>query len=164
MSYQNNIKNKIIGLDELQKTVFKWHLLSRKIAFTNGVFDLMHRGHVEYLMQAADCADELIIGLNSDASVRLLGKGESRPIQDENSRAIILASLTFVSAVILFNEETPASLIESISPDVLIKGGDYTINEIAGSSFVLKNGGEVKTIPLVDGYSTSAIEERIKNA
>ena len=164
MSYQSNLQNKVMGLDELLKSANKWRLLSRKIAFTNGVFDIMHRGHVEYLMQAADCADELIIGLNSDASVRLLGKGESRPIQDETSRAIILASLACVSAVILFNEETPASLIEKVAPDILIKGGDYSINEIAGSSFVMTNGGEVKTIPLVEGYSTSNIEERIKNA
>ena len=163
MSFQTNIQNKVTDLDTLLKSVSKWRLLSRKIAFTNGVFDLMHRGHVEYLMQAADCADELIIGLNSDASVRTLNKGENRPIQDENSRAIILASLSFVSAVVIFNEETPSKLIELISPDILIKGGDYQINEIAGSSFVLKNGGEVKTIPLVEGYSTSSIEQRIKN-
>ena len=164
MSYQSNIQNKIMGLDVLLRSTHQWRLLSRKIAFTNGVFDLMHRGHVEYLMQAADCGNELIIGLNSDASVRLLGKGENRPIQDEGSRAIILASLACVSAVILFDEETPASLIEIITPDILIKGGDYNINEIAGSSFLLANGGEVKTIPLVEGYSTSSIEERIKNA
>ena len=164
MSYQNNIKNKVMSLDDMLKCTYQWRLLSRKIAFTNGVFDIMHRGHVQYLMQTADCADELIVGLNSDVSARMLGKGDSRPIQDEQSRAIILASLAFVSAVVLFDEETPAALIEQIAPDVLIKGGDYQINEIAGSSFVLKNGGEVKTIPLVQGFSTTSIEERIKNS
>ena len=162
MSYQNNIQQKIVSLSDLLKKLSSWRLLSRKVAFTNGVFDLMHRGHVEYLMQAADCADELIIGLNSDSSVKMLNKGSSRPIQDQDSRAIILASLAFVSAVVVFDDETPASLIEAISPDVLIKGGDYSIEEIVGSSFVLSKGGEVKTIPLVEGHSTSSIEERIK--
>ncbi|MEQ8323645.1 MAG: adenylyltransferase/cytidyltransferase family protein [Vicingaceae bacterium] len=149
---------------EISQWIHRWRLSNRKIAFTNGVFDLLHRGHVEYLMAAADCADELIIGLNSDASVKMLNKGSSRPIQDEESRAIILASLAFVSAVVIFNEETPAKLIEFIRPDALIKGGDYQISEIAGADHVIAAGGEVKTIPLVKGYSTSSIESRIKGA
>jgi len=164
MSYQNYIPGKVMSLEDLFKSISRWRLLNRKVAFTNGVFDLLHRGHVEYLMRAADNAEELIIGLNSDVSVKTLNKGDKRPIQDEYSRAIVLASLSFVSAVILFSEKTPATLIEAISPDVLIKGGDYKIDEIAGSSFVLANGGKVKTIALVEGYSTSSIEDRIKNA
>ena len=164
MSYEISIPSKVMSLEDLQKSIPQWRLLNGKVAFTNGVFDLLHKGHVEYLIRAADSADKLIIGLNSDTSVRKLNKGDSRPIQDENSRAIILASLSFVSAVVLFTDETPAALIEAIAPDVLIKGGDYKIDEIAGSAFVLANGGEVKTIPLVEGHSTSSIEDRIKNS
>ena len=162
MSYSERIPGKILNIDDVLRAVHRWHLQNEKIVFTNGVFDLMHRGHVDYLMKAADKGSKLIIGLNSDSSVKLLNKGDSRPIQDQDSRALILASLAFVSAVIIFDEETPQKLIETIGPDVLVKGGDYAIEEIAGSSFVLNNGGEVLTIPLVEGYSTSAIEAKIK--
>ena len=164
MSYSENIPQKVMSLERLLQQVSLWKLLSQKIVFTNGVFDLMHRGHIEYLLKAADQGDHLIIGLNSDSSTKVLNKGANRPIQDEDSRALILASLLFVGVVTIFNEETPQKLIESIGPDVLVKGGDYKIEEIAGSDFVLKSGGNVLTIPIVEGYSTSQIEERIKNS
>lgn len=163
MSFIEEIPQKIKRNEQIQHFVHMSRMLSKKIVFTNGVFDLMHKGHVDYLMKAADLGNCLIIGLNSDESVKLLNKGSNRPIQDEESRAIILASLLFVNAVVIFNEETPANLIQAIAPDVLVKGGDYKIEDIAGSTYVLSNGGEVLTIPLLEGFSTSSIEERIKN-
>ena len=128
----------------------------RKIVFTNGCFDILHRGHIEYLSKASDLGDVLIIGLNTDASVKRI-KGEGRPVQDETSRALILASLRFVEAVILFDEDTPYDLISMIKPDVLVKGGDYTEETIVGADIVKAIGGEVVTIPLVEGYSTSGL-------
>jgi rfaE bifunctional protein nucleotidyltransferase chain/domain len=153
-----------MNVEELKRLAHVWIMQSRKVVFTNGVFDLMHKGHVDYLMKAADLGDRLVIGLNSDESVKLLNKGSNRPIQDEDSRALILASMSFVRAVVIFDEETPANLIEALSPNVLVKGGDYKIEDIAGSDYVLSNGGNVITIPLVEGYSTSNIEARIKNS
>ncbi len=153
-----------MDIETLMSWVSQWKLQSKKVVFTNGVFDLMHRGHVDYLMKAADCGDALIIGLNSNASVKLLDKGSNRPIQDEESRGLILSSLQFVSAVCIFEDETPRNLIERVDPDVLVKGGDYRIEEIAGSDFVLKNGGEVLTIPLVEGHSTTNLEKKIKES
>ena len=164
MSYKKALPEKIMSEVDLVKKINLWHLQNKKVVFTNGCFDLLHKGHVEYLMEAADCGNELIIGLNSDDSVKLLDKGINRPLQDEYARAIILASLTCVSAVVIFEEETPKNLIETLNPDILVKGGDYEIHQIVGSDFILKNGGEVTTIPIVEGYSTSNIEERIKNA
>ena len=164
MTYLDKIPSKILALEDVIRRCNMWRLEGKKIVFTNGVFDLLHRGHVGYLMKGADLGDELIIGLNSDSSVKLLNKGTNRPIQDENSRALILSSLLFVSAVVVFNEETPLNLIQSTQPDVLVKGGDYKIEDIAGSSFVLENKGQVLTIPLVEGYSTSEIERRIKSS
>jgi len=162
MSYKNSIPEKIMSREDLLRRINLWHLQNNRVVFTNGCFDLLHKGHVEYLMEAADHGDKLIIGLNSDDSVKLLNKGVNRPLQDEKARAMVLASLTFVSAVILFDEETPKQLIESLRPDTLVKGGDYEIHQIVGSDFVLKNGGQVKTIPIIEGYSTSNIEEKIK--
>ena len=162
MSYAENIPSKIMVLEDLKRNIHAWKLLNDRVVFTNGVFDLMHRGHVDYLMKAADHGNRLIIGLNSDASVKLLNKGTNRPIQDQDSRALILASLAFVSAVVIFDEETPKKLIEGLDPDVLVKGGDYQIKDIAGSDFVLSKGGKVYTIPIVEGFSTSSIEAKIK--
>lgn len=164
MSYSDKIPLKIFDRQDMIRQAHRCRLESKKVVFTNGVFDLLHRGHVDYLMKAADLGNYLIIGLNSDTSVKLLNKGGNRPIQDEFSRAVILSSLVFVNAVVIFNEETPEKLIQELRPDVLVKGGDYQINQIAGSDFVLKNGGLVQTIPLVEGYSTTAIENRIKSA
>lgn len=156
------IKRKIFQADELRANLNIWRLLEKKIVFTNGCFDLLHLGHIDYLSKAADMADKLIIGLNSDASTSAL-KGPSRPIVDQHSRAIMLASLYFVDAVIVFDDPTPLQLIEWIKPDVLVKGADYTIDQIVGSDLVLKYGGDVKTIEYLAGYSTSAIEKKIKS-
>ena len=157
------IQNKILPVVEAKRFVARWKLKSEKVVFTNGVFDIIHRGHIEYLLSAADQGDRLIIGLNSDASAKLLNKGPNRPIQDEDSRALALAAMTYVDAVVVFDEETPESLIQELNPNVLVKGGDYKIEEIAGNEFVKANGGEVLTIPLTEGFSTTAIENRIKN-
>lgn len=149
-------QNKIFDRSTLGNRLAMWRLLSNKIVFTNGCFDILHRGHIEYLSQARDKGNMLVIGLNSDASVKRL-KGEGRPVQDETSRALILASLRFVDAVILFDEDTPLDLINFVEPDVLVKGGDYTEDTIVGAKEVKALGGEVVTIPLVEGYSTSSI-------
>lgn len=157
------IQNKIYTKTSLLLAINRWRLKSEKIVFTNGCFDLLHLGHIDYLSKAADCGTKLIIGVNTDASVRVLGKGNSRPIQDENSRMSILAALGFVDAVILFDEPTPLELIELIKPDVLVKGADYTIDKVVGADFVIKNGGQVELINYLQGYSTSAIENKIKS-
>jgi D-glycero-beta-D-manno-heptose 1-phosphate adenylyltransferase len=133
----------------------------RKIVFTNGVFDILHAGHVTYLAEAAALGDFLVVALNSDSSVQRLGKSPARPLQNEFSRAKVMASLGFVDAVVIFDEDTPASIIHEIIPSVLVKGADYSIETIVGADFVLANGGEVKTITLLPGYSTTAIEQKI---
>lgn len=134
---------------------------NKKIVFTNGCFDLVHRGHIEMLASTADLGDRLIIGLNTDTSIKHL-KGENRPIIDEYSRSILLASLQFIDAIVLFSENTPKKIIETIIPDVLAKGGDYNLEEIAGYDVVTKNGGMVVLVPFIDGYSTSSIIHKIK--
>ncbi|MCC6690606.1 MAG: D-glycero-beta-D-manno-heptose 1-phosphate adenylyltransferase [Bacteroidia bacterium] len=156
------ILNRVIPREELKQSVARLRIKSNKIVFTNGCFDLLHMGHVDYLSKAADCGTKLIVGVNSDASVRRLKKGPSRPIQNETSRALIIAALHFVDIVTVFDEDTPYELIKLIQPDVLVKGADYKIEEIAGHDIVLAKGGEVKLIELVKGYSTSAIEKKIK--
>lgn len=130
--------------------------MGKKIVFTNGVFDILHRGHIYSLSQAAKEGDYLIVGLNADVSVKRL-KGESRPVNDEQSRALVLASLIMVDAVIIFEEDTPLALITSIMPDVLVKGGDYTVDQIAGAKEVIANGGRVVINPILEGFSTTAI-------
>ncbi|MCU0370465.1 MAG: D-glycero-beta-D-manno-heptose 1-phosphate adenylyltransferase [Bacteroidales bacterium] len=149
-------RNKIMDRALLGNRIAMWKFLNQKIVFTNGCFDILHRGHIEYLSQARDNGNVLVIGLNSDASVRRI-KGKGRPVQDEMTRALVLASLRFVDAVVLFDEDTPYELIKSIQPDVLVKGGDYTEETIVGADLVRANGGEVVVIPLVEGYSTSRI-------
>ena len=138
-----------------------WKFRNEKIVFTNGCFDIIHRGHIEYLAKAASLGTKLIVGLNTDASVRRL-KGENRPVNDERGRALALASLLFVDEVILFNTDTPRELIEFIQPDVLVKGGDYRPEDIVGNDIVTARGGQVVTIPLVEGYSTTSIIEHLK--
>ena len=133
----------------------------KKIVFTNGCFDLLHPGHVSYLEEAASLGDVLILGLNTDASVSRL-KGANRPIQDERARCILLAALESVSAVCLFDEETPLRLIESVLPDILVKGGDYKEEDIVGADVVKSRGGEVKSLQFLEGYSTSQIISKIK--
>lgn len=152
---------KITTLPQLTGNITTWKSEGKKVVFTNGVFDLLHLGHITYLAKAAELGDKLIIGINTDASVRRL-KGESRPVNDQNNRAALLAALFFVDAVILFGEDTPRELITLLMPDVLIKGADYTVENIAGAKEVLANGGEVKTISLVDGYSSTAIINKIR--
>ncbi len=132
-----------------------------KIVFTNGCFDLLHVGHVRYLSEAASLGEILIVGINSDSSVQKL-KGSTRPIQNENDRAEILASLTSVQHTIIFSEETPKELIQIVQPDVLVKGGDWSADQIVGSDFVLKHGGQVLSLQFVDGKSTTKIIEKSK--
>jgi len=138
-----------------------WQKEGKKVVFTNGVFDLLHIGHVTYLAKAAELGDKLIIGLNTDSSVKRI-KGESRPINDQNSRAALLASLFFVDGVVLFDEDTPLNLISYLLPDILVKGADYSIENIVGAKEVIANGGEVKTITFVKGYSSTSIIKKIK--
>ncbi|MGQ8337324.1 D-glycero-beta-D-manno-heptose 1-phosphate adenylyltransferase [Sunxiuqinia sp. A32] len=151
------------SFEEFFECLKGWKTSNQKLVFTNGCFDILHRGHIDYLDKSAQLGDKLIIGLNTDVSVRLL-KGKQRPYIDEDSRAILLAAIEFVDAVILFDEETPFSLIEKIKPDVLVKGKDYEIHEIAGHDIVLNNGGKVETIELTEGFSTSALIEKIKKS
>lgn len=161
MDKLNIIQSKIIDINNIESYLTYWNLKNQKIVFTNGCFDILHRGHVEYLAQAANHGDVLIIGLNTDSSVRRI-KGETRPVQDEYARAILLASLSFVSAVVLFDDDTPYKLIKRIQPDVLIKGSDYAVNDIVGSDIVIAKGGKVITIDFIEGYSTSSIIEKLK--
>jgi rfaE bifunctional protein nucleotidyltransferase chain/domain len=161
MSNLLNIISKIYTLSDLKIQTDKWKEKGDKIVFTNGCFDLVHRGHVEVLANTADLGDRLVIGLNSDISIQEL-KGKNRPIIEENSRAILLASLQFVDAIVLFSQETPEKLIETIIPNILVKGGDYKVTEIAGHKVVLENGGEVILFPRINGFSTTNIVDKIK--
>ena len=157
----NIIKSKIFNWNTLQEQIEIWRLENKKIVFTNGCFDILHLGHVEYLSKAADLGDILIVGMNSDNSPYWLTKGPNRPINNQDTRSIVLSSLFFVDAVIHFTEETPIELIKMIIPDVLTKGKDYKVEDIVGYSFVKENGGEIKTIELTEGYSTTNIIERL---
>ncbi len=154
------IQQKIYTDESLSRLVHQWHMMSKKIVFTNGCFDIMHQGHNTYLLQAAEFGNKLIVAINSDESVKKL-KGIKRPIIDQYSRALNLASHAYVDAVILFDEETPLRLIESIRPHVLVKGGDYTEDAIVGGKEVKANHGEVKVVPFVKGYSSTAIIDKI---
>lgn len=145
---------------EANKQVDKWKLTGLKVVFTNGCFDILHRGHVEYLTDAKACGDKLVTALNSDSSVRGL-KGDFRPIQNQDDRAAILDALASVDLVVVFDEETPAEIVKTLIPDVLVKGGDYTPETIVGADTVTANGGEVKIIPFRSGQSTSIIVEKI---
>ena len=162
MKHLNSIQNKIYTLSDLKTRIEQWKSAKEKIVFTNGCFDILHKGHLEVLAKTADLGNRLIIGLNSDISIKNL-KGENRPIVDENSRAILLAALSFVDAVVLFSEQTPLNLIAEIKPDILAKGGDYKITEIVGHEVVQQNGGEVITIPLIEGFSSTNIIDKIQN-
>ena len=157
------IKNKILTKEELIKKSALWRFKSNSIGFTNGCFDILHQGHIDYLSKAADKANRLIVGVNSDDSVRSLQKGPERPIQDEWSRAMLIASLHFVDAVVIFNEETPFELIKAVQPEVLVKGSDYQLEEIVGHDIVLKSGGQVERIDFLEGFSTSGIINKIKS-
>lgn len=154
------LKSKITSKLELESQLKNWRSQDQKIVFTNGCFDLLHFGHIDYLAKARDLGDRLIIGLNTDASISRI-KGPSRPVKDQMSRAHILAAIQFVDAVIFFDEETPIELISWLKPDVLVKGSDYTIKGIIGHELVLENGGEVKTISFVEGFSSSKLIDKI---
>ena len=154
-----DIERKIIGRNFFSEKAHELH--QQKIVFTNGCFDVLHFGHVRYLLEAKKLGDILVVGLNSDDSVRRL-KGPSRPINGEKERAFVLAALSFVDYVVLFEEDTPENLIKSVRPDVLVKGGDYALDQIVGADFVTQNGGTVTTIPFVEGYSSSHIIEQLK--
>ncbi len=160
MNYQP-VKHKIVSQPEFIYTIKKWKDAGERIVFSNGCFDLLHRGHTDYLEKARMLGDRLVIGLNTDRSVHGL-KGKNRPIQDEQSRLHIMASLSFIDLITLFDESTPKSLIESSKPDILVKGDDYQVENIVGAEFVISNGGKVETIPLVEGYSTTSIIDKIK--
>lgn len=139
-----------------------WRLTSHKIVFTNGCFDIFHPGHAEYLAMASDLGAKLVVGLNSDDSIRRLGKGIERPINTETTRSIVLASLQVIDLVVIFNEDTPMQLIEALRPDVLVKGGDWNKADIVGSHFVESYGGKVEVIPFVEGFSTTSVIEKIR--
>jgi rfaE bifunctional protein nucleotidyltransferase chain/domain len=154
------IPQKIYDLSGLLHQVRRWRVLSKTIAFTNGCFDILHQGHIASLSDAAREADFLIVGLNSDASTRRL-KGEQRPINNQQARATVLASLLMVDAVILFEEDTPLNLITTLEPDILVKGGDYTLDQIVGAKEVMAAGGRVVINPMVPGFSTTGIIDKI---
>lgn len=163
MQKSDLLKNKIVNPEQLKGLIESWKLQHRKIVFTNGCFDLLHLGHIDYLSKAADMGDKLIIGLNSDHSTTGL-KGPNRPINNQETRSAILASMFFVDAVVIFDENTPYNLIDLIKPDVLVKGADYKIEDIAGADIIQARGGKVCLINYLPGYSTSAIEKKIKSS
>lgn len=153
------IETRIYDLPSLVQQVRRWRFLDKRIVFTNGVFDLLHQGHIYSLSSAAKEADILIVGMNSDSSVKRL-KGKERPVNDQRSRALILASLVMVDAVVVFDEDTPLELIKAVLPDVLVKGGDYTQEQVVGSEEVIAAGGKVVINPILDGFSTTSIIEK----
>jgi len=156
------IEPKIHTLPEMIRRLSQIRFLGKTVAFTNGIFDIIHQGHIFSLSQAAKEADYLIVGLNSDASTKRL-KGNSRPVNDQHSRAIVLSALLMVDAVVIFEEDTPLELIKALMPDVLVKGGDYTIEQIAGAKEVIANGGRVVVNEIKEGFSTSSIIQKIKH-
>ncbi len=160
MRNPGHINTKLISRSEALKRIAQWRTLGKTVSFTNGCFDILHRGHIFSLSQAAQEADYLIVGLNSDSSTKRL-KGNGRPVNDEQSRALLLSSLLMVDAVVLFDEDTPLELIKTLLPDVLVKGGDYTVEQIAGSKEVIANGGRVVINPIVEGFSTTGLIEKI---
>ena len=162
MNNLERVSAKIVGLEKLKRLQATWKFQDKKIVFTNGCFDILHLGHIDYLSKAKDEGDILVIGLNTDNSVSRL-KGKTRPISDESSRAKILASLQFVDAVVLFDEDTPYELIKFVQPDVLVKGSDYKPEDIVGYDIVKAKNGKVVTIDFLDGYSTTAIEKKIRS-
>lgn len=171
MSRLSEIRNAIQDSESAKETVAGWKAAGETVVFTNGCFDILHEGHVTYLAQAADLGTKLVIGLNTDASVKRQGKGEERPVNPESARGLVLASLRFVDLVVLFDHDTPLDLIRLLQPSVLVKGGDYDTEEtdpaskryIVGSKEVMENGGVVRTIDLVAGFSTTGIIRKLKS-
>lgn len=163
MSVNHSLSHKIVSLPELAPLVNYWKSEGKKIVFTNGCFDLLHAGHITYLTEAASLGDILIIGLNSDDSVSRI-KGPSRPVNNETTRSVVLGAMSFIDAVVFFNEDTPLELIKQLLPDVLVKGGDYQIENIAGAKETIENGGTVQVLSFLPGYSSTAIIDKIKNS
>lgn len=160
-SYQQILQHKILLCDALVKRINIWRMFNHKIVFTNGCFDILHQGHVDYLCKAKDLGNRLVIGLNTDASVKRQNKSPERPINNEQSRAFVLAALGIVDAVVLFDEDTPYNLIKAVQPDVLVKGADYKAEEIVGYDIVKARGGEVVTVELTEGFSTTNLIKKI---
>lgn len=157
----DNLKRKIFkNPKDLERFLHIWRFKNYKIVFTNGCFDIIHRGHIEYLIEASKLGDILVLGLNTDNSIKRL-KGEGRPIQDQKTRAIVLAAYSFINAIVMFDEDTPIELIKFIRPNILVKGGDYKKEEIVGYDFVNSYGGEVVVLPYIEGYSTTDIIKKI---
>lgn len=154
---------RILDLVSVQRLCNIWRMKGDRIVFTNGCFDILHRGHVEYLQEAAALGDRLVIGLNSDASVKRQNKGPERPLNDELSRAKVLAALRLVDAVVIFDQDTPLELIQAIGPDVLVKGGDWSEDKIVGADLLKARGGSVHSLKLVEGFSTTGLVEKIRN-
>lgn len=171
MSKGFEIKNKVLDLTQLLFQSNSCKIKGGKVGFTNGCFDILHRGHISYLEEAKKQCDLLIVGINSDTSIKQLNKGDNRPINNENDRAFVLAGMGFIDFTIIFSDSTPIKLIEAIKPDLLFKGGDYDVNEknpsnskyIVGSDLVNSYEGKVITIPFVEGYSTTSILEKSTN-
>ena len=157
----DSMAKKVVTVEQAKTIIYGWKLLGKTCAFTNGCFDILHQGHIFSLGQAAKEADFLIVGLNSDASVQRL-KGPTRPINNNESRAIVISNLAIVDLVVVFEEDTPLELIKALMPDVLVKGGDYTLEEIVGAKEVVAAGGKVIINPIVEGYSTTGLIEKIK--
>lgn len=164
MNQLDFVENKIVkNWESISQRINLWNFKGEQIVFTNGCFDIVHRGHIDYLSKAKDKGDRLIIGLNTDKSVKAL-KGETRPINDEDSRALLLASFSFVDAVILFNEDTPYELINFLKPNILVKGSDYDVKDIVGADIVINNRGRVETLDFIEGFSSTSIINKIKNS
>ncbi len=162
MNKHDSISAKICSREQLAERVRSWQAEGLKVVFTNGCFDIIHKGHADYLSRAADLGDKLVVAVNTDDSVRRLQKGPSRPIQDEKARAFVMASFGFTDAVVLFDEDTPYELIRLLQPDVLVKGADYRPEDVVGYDIVTARGGKVETLSFIEGYSTSSIEKRIR--
>jgi D-glycero-beta-D-manno-heptose 1-phosphate adenylyltransferase len=158
----NSIQNKILTLPELLRRVSQWRVVNKTIAFTNGCYDILHAGHIASLTEASRQGDYLVVAVNADSSIKGL-KGDNRPVNDENARALVVAALSMVDAVIIFPEPTPLDLVVAIRPDVLVKGGDYKVEEIAGAREVISWGGKVVLNPIVEGYSTTSIINKLQN-
>ena len=157
------LPEKIVTRAEIVQKAHRWRATGKTIAFTNGVFDILHPGHIASLSAAAKEGNYLVVGLNSDSSVKRL-KGDSRPIHNQDARALLLASLAMVDAIVLFEEDTPLELIKAILPDVIVKGGDYTVDQVAGGKEVIANGGRVVINPILEGFSTTGIIEAMKKS
>ena len=155
------IREKINTFDSIEALAKEWQNDDLTIVFTNGCFDILHYGHLHYLAAARDLGDRLVVGLNSAASVSRL-KGAHRPLNDDLTRQYTLAALSFIDAIVVFEEDTPIELIKRMKPNILVKGGDYTLDQIVGADLVLENGGQVKSLPFVEGYSTTNLEQKIK--